>query len=370
MTSNRSVAQLLPVGRFALIENKLTHDLVAVQIISQSTDPASGPVQDGPIWGYRFVPNQPPRPITSEEAVEFLTTPGPSLPDEFLWLHFSLSNVASEPWLRRYLTLPDTFYESLHSAVDSTHLEQDADSLVARIHDVLFDFTFDAPVATTSLCIKSRVLVSAHVRPWRSIEQLRAAVQTGQAFRSPIEVLSRLLRDQAGVLVDIVRKSTKQVNPMEERLLAKRISVSRSELGSLRRVLVRLQRLLAPEPAAFFRLLSRPPEWITEDELQNLQQAAEKFSTAISDTTALVERVKQLQEELAALVNEQTNRTLFLLTVVTVLALPINLVAGLFGMNVGGIPLAQHRYGFFLVLGPLLVLTALLGYWGLVKRRH
>jgi zinc transporter len=261
----------------------------------------------------------------------------------------------------------------LHSDVDATHLEQDADSLVARIHDVLFDFTFNAPVATTSLCVKPRVLVSAHVRPWRSIDELRAAVQAGQVFRSPIEILARLLRDQASVLVDIVRKSKRLVSPMEEQLLAKRISVSRSELGSLRRMLVRLQRLLAPEPAAFFRLLSRPPDWIAEEELENLQQAAEKFSTAISDTAALVERVKQLQEELAALVNEQTNRTLFVLTVVTVLALPINLVAGLFGMNVGGIPLGQHRYGFFLVVGPLLVLTAFLAYlayWGLGRRRH
>jgi zinc transporter len=116
---------------------------------------------------------------------------------------------------------------------------------------------------------------------------------------------------------------------MEERLLAKHVSVSRSELGSLRRMLVRLQRLLAPEPAAFFRLLSRPPEWITEEELQNLQQAAEKFSTAISDTAALVERVKQLQEELAAFVNEQTNRTLFVLTLVTVLALTDQFGGGL-----------------------------------------
>ena len=180
------------------------------------------------------------------------------MPDEFLWLHFSLSNVASEPWLRRYLTLPDTFYESLHSDVDATHLEQDGDALVARIHDVLFDFTFDVPVATTTLCVKPRVLVSAHLRPWRSIDQVRAAVDAGQVFRSPIEILARLLRDQANVLVDIVRKTKTQVGPMEERLLAKRVSVSRSELGSLRRMLVRLQRLLAPEPAAFFRLLIGP----------------------------------------------------------------------------------------------------------------
>src|SRR5215471_9471811 len=237
------------------------------QAMSETIDAASGSVQGGPIWGYHFVPNLPAQPITPEGAVEFLTAPGPGLPDEFLWLHFSLSNVASEPWLRRYLTLPDTFYESLHSDVDATHVEQDADSLVARIHDVLFDFTFDAPVATTSLCVKPRVLVSAHVRPWRSIDQLRTAVQAGQLFRSSIEILARLLRDQASVLVDIVRRSTKRVGPMEEQLLAKRISVTRSELGSLRRMLVRLQRLLAPEPAAFFRLLSRPPDWITEDQL-------------------------------------------------------------------------------------------------------
>src|SRR6266404_6361463 len=238
----------------------MANDLMTAQTTGQNVEPTSGSDQDGPIWGYHFVPNQPAQSITSEAAVEFLTAPGPAAPDEFLWLHFSLSNVSSEPWLRRYLTLPDTFYESLQSDVDATHLEQDADSLVARIHDVLFDFTFDAPVATTSLCVKPRVLVSAHVRPWRSIDELRTAVQAGQVFRSPIEVLSRLLRDQASVLVDIVRKSTKRIDPMEERLLAKRISVSRSELGSLRRILVRLQRLLAPEPAAFFRLLSRPPD--------------------------------------------------------------------------------------------------------------
>jgi len=274
---------------------------MATQTMTQDIHPTAAPDQHVPIWGYHFVPNQPARPITSEAAVKFLTAPVPGAPDEFVWLHFSLSNAASEPWLRRYLTLPDTFYESLHSDVDATHLEQDGDSLVARIHDVLFDFTFDAPVATTSLCIKPRVVVSAHLRPWRSIDQLRAAVDAGQVFRSPIEVLSRLFRDQASVLFDIVRRATKRVDPMEQRLLAKRISVSRSELGSLRRMLVRLQRLLAPEPAAFFRLLNRPPTWMTEEELQNLQQAAERFYTAISETSALVERVQQLHEELAAL---------------------------------------------------------------------
>jgi zinc transporter len=72
---------------------------MADQTMTQNTVPTSGTDQDGPIWGYHFVRNQPARSITSQEAVQFLTAPGPALPDEFLWLHFSLSNVASEPSL-------------------------------------------------------------------------------------------------------------------------------------------------------------------------------------------------------------------------------------------------------------------------------
>lgn len=314
----------------------------------RALDPTYGSDQHGLIWGYQFAPSHPARPITLESAVEFLTAPDPGPRVEFLWLHFSLSNTACEQWLRRNLTLPDAFYESFQSDIGSTRLEQHADSLVMLIHDVLFDFTFDASaVATASLCIDLRLLVSARVRPLRSVDELRTAVRAGQVFRSPIDLLLHLLSDQANVLVDILRKSTIRVDHIEDQLLANRISVSRSELGPLRRMLVRLQRLLAPEPAAFFRLLSRPPDWITQDDLLDLRQAAEEFSTAVSDTVALVERVKLLQEELAALVNEQSNRTLFVLTVVTVLALPINLVAGLFGMNVGGVPLAETTHGFF-----------------------
>jgi zinc transporter len=335
----------------------------------QQIETSYGSDKHGLVWGYHFMPGQPAQTISTDQAIVFFSVPNSDPPGGFLWLHFSLSNAASETWMRVNLNLPDAFHESLHSDLGATRLEQEDDSLVAAIHDVLFDFSLDvSSVSTTSLCIGPRLLVSARLRPLRSIDKLRAAVRAGQVFRSPVELLAHLLRDQADVLVNILRQSTLRVDQIEDTLLNNRISISRSKLGSLRRVLVRLQRLLAPEPAALFRLLNRPPHWILEEDLQDLRQAAEEFSAAVTDSVALAERVKLLQEELTALVSEQTNRTLFILTIVTVLALPINMVAGLFGMNVGGIPLAEHGYGFFIIAGILAALTGLLAYLSLGRR--
>lgn len=323
---------------------------------------------NGLVWGYVFEADGPGREIDSVGALKWLASE--SAPGSFLWLHFSLANSAGEHWIRQNLPVPETFHESLRDEEGSTRLEQDGTSLVSILHDVLFDFTFDPEdVSSVILCVQPRLLVSARLRPLRSVDRLRAAVKAGQAFRSPADLLSHLLRDQAEVLVDIVRKSTARVNRVEDKYLENRVAGSRRELGSLRRLLVRLQRLLAPEPAALFRLLSRPPAWIGREDLQDLQSAAEEFSAAVADSAALVERIKLIQEELAALVDERTNRTLFILTIVTVLALPINLTTGLFGMNVGGIPLAQSGHGFLVVTGTLVILTSLLAYLTLGKRR-
>jgi len=73
---------------------------------------------------------------------------------------------------------------------------------------------------------------------------------------------------------------------------------------------------------------------------------------------ALQERIKLLQEEIAGRVAEANNRSLFVLTVVTVMALPINIIAGLLGMNVGGIPLADHPRGFWIVVAVIASFTA------------
>lgn len=288
----------------------------------------------------------------------------------FTWLHFNLANVAAERWMRSHLELPEAFFESQREGMRSTRVEQEAGSLLAVVNDVAFDFSFDpSNVATLWIAVQPGLAVSARLKPLRSIDRLRSTVRGGETLRSPSDLLAHLLREQAEVMVQIVRDATLRADQAEDELLARHRG-NRTALAAMRRVLVRLQRLLAPEPAALFRLLNRPPAWVSGQDVQELREAAEEFSTVIADTAALVERVKVLQEELAAHVNEQSNRTLFVLTVVTVVALPINLIAGLLGMNVGGVPLAENHHGFWVVLVFVLSLTGLGGMWAMRQLRE
>ncbi|MGF6837939.1 Mg2+ and Co2+ transporter CorA [Paraburkholderia youngii] len=157
-------------------------------------------------------------------------------------------------------------------------------------------------------------------------------------------------RDQADLLVQIVRRNSADVDRIEDRFLSQRPTQNRLDLGAMRRTLTRLQRMLAPEPGAIFRLLARPPRWLHVEDVQDLRESTEEFSVVLSDVAGLIERVRLLQEEITSRLEEQNNRTLFTLTLVTVLAMPINIIAGFFGMNVGGIPLAENKHGFWVMV--------------------
>jgi Mg2+ and Co2+ transporter CorA len=95
------------------------------------------------------------------------------------------------------------------------------------------------------------------------------------------------MHDQGDVLANFVRQVTARINTIEDKLLAGRLERKRADLGVSRRLLVRLQRLLAPEPAALFRLLKKPPPWTHEDDIEDMYQSSEEFSVALSDIAAL-----------------------------------------------------------------------------------
>lgn len=322
----------------------------------------------GIVCGFRFTPDSVGEPITADFAAE-CAAHGEAPDNEFLWLHFNLAHSVSERWMRAHLALPETFYEFLREGSHSTRIEQQEGTLRAVVNDVMFHQNLEtSEIATMWVYVDHRLMVTARLKPLRSVDTLRESVRQGGRFRSPAELLIHLLHDQADLMMQIVRRAGTDFDLIEDRFLSERPTANRAQLSTMRRTLTRLQRMLAPEPGSIFRLLAKPPAWLLPEDVQELRESTEEFTVVLADLSGLVERIKLLQEEITSRLDEQNNRTLFTLTLVTVIALPMNIVAGFFGMNVGGIPLAENRHGFWLMVMFVASFTALAAWWTFRRR--
>lgn len=326
------------------------------------------PDEAGLICGYFFEPGEATRDINLASLDSALEA---GSRESFAWIHLNLANARARRWLEQHASTSPALREALGDELRVSRIERDEQILLAILNDVSFDFSYEpSQTATLWVQVDHRLMITARHSPLRSVDRLRLAVRNGEQVRSTVDLLELLLQAQADVMVEIVRHVTRQVDRIEDDLLAGRLQVKRVALGGMRRLLVRLQRLLAPEPASLFRLLQHPPHWMSDHAAQKLHAASEGFSVVLQEMSALQERTKLLQEELGAMLNERTGRSLFVLTVVTVLALPINILAGLFGMNVGGVPLAEHAAGFWIVSGVVLAFTSGAALWLVRRSRH
>ena len=93
-------------------------------------------------------------------------------------------------------------------------------------------------------------------------------------------------------------------------------------------------------------LTGRVPEFCDEDCPRRWGQLVERFAQIAQELELVQERTRLLQEEIASNLNEATNRNLFVISVATTIMLPVSLVTGIWGMNVGGIPWVGDPQGF------------------------
>ena len=219
-----------------------------------------GSDRHGLICGFVFAAGSTGRAVSLDEARAWLARPDSDAASAFVWLHFNLADASAERWMRSELALAPAFFDALHAGSRSIRIEDAADHLIAVVNDVAYEFSFEpSEIATLWMAVGPRLAVSARTHPLRSIDRLRQAVKDGGRFGSSMALLNHLLDDQGDVLVRIVREATLQVDAVEDSLQLGRLQRKRAELGKLRRLLVRLQRLLAPEPGALLRLLRQPP---------------------------------------------------------------------------------------------------------------
>ena len=77
---------------------------------------------------------------------------------------------------------------------------------------------------------------------------------------------------------------------------------------------------------------------------------------SFSNIMTWLARANVARDEIVSQASEKLNRRVYVLTIIAALFLPLSVLTGVFGMNVGGMPLASHPHGFLIVSAAFVVL--------------
>jgi len=311
----------------------------------------------GLICGYRLRPNAAPREIPTEEVASALMQAQAGV-EAVVWLHFNLSDARARRWLLEATFLPEALRELWREHDGNRRVELvDDGGLLLVVADFSYDDASDPSEVAPLWCFASpHLLITARLHPLRSADELRLQMRSHLTASSGIELAAQLLDIRTSRVKRLAHEMTDQLDNIEDRILAGNIEQQRELLGRNRRLCARLRREFAPERVDLNRFLHRPLGPLAEADREALQSSTDSLAFAIEEISELYERAKLLQEELASRLAENTGRNLYVLSIVTAVMLPMTLVTGIFGMNVGGLPGLHGDHSFWWVM--LLILAS------------
>jgi len=93
------------------------------------------------------------------------------------------------------------------------------------------------------------------------------------------------------------------------------------------------------------------------------QDLRENLSTMVFMTDELLEDATSLLNLQISLASQKTNEVMRILTVFSVFFMPLNFIAGLYGMNFQNMPELSHPFGYYGVLTLMATTTLLIAMW-------
>jgi len=271
---------------------------------------------------------------------------------DFAWVHLDLGDAAAQAWLRRRPWPPDVV-ETVAAPIQRGRLFIVPDLVYGHLRDFRDEPGTDTLQAGSLCVVASRTLIVTGRRiPLLSVKELRRRVEARTALpASPFGLITEFFKALNDIGEGLLQEASERLITMGSRVLKRNGTGHRDDLLEMRRESILVARDMAYKRTAMLELTRERPALFPADEFDRFNHQIHRYAALVEDAQDYAEQCQFLLEELRAQVEEETNRNLYVLTMFSVIFLPATLVAGIWGMNVGGIPFSGNPNGFWVVGG-------------------
>lgn len=278
---------------------------------------------------------------------------------DLAWVHLDARNPRSRAWLEEEITyLDDIIVNALLADETRPRMVEHEKGLLIILRGMNFNKDADPEdMVSLRLWIDPHRIISMQRRPISAVEEIVRRLKEGNGPDSAgafVSLLTHLLFERMEpVLADLDEKMDK----IEEQIIDSPEVEERQEIIALRKEAIIYKRYILPQRDVLSALRNSTLKWLEPLHRREIQETLDRAVRYIEDLDALRERAQIIKDELANALSDRMNRNMYVLSVIAAIFLPLGFLTGLLGINVGGIPGADHPYAFWIFLSMLATLV-------------
>ena len=312
---------------------------------------------DGLIYAWILNGEGGGKPIGWDDIIHWQPSHG------ILWTHLEYSDENIQQWLMHESGLDHVTAEALLAEETRPRSVLIGNGLLLTLRSVNLNPGADPDdMVAIRLWSDGQRIITTRRRRLQTASKLKEQIELGKGPKTAgqfIEMLTDLLVEH---MADVVEELNDEVDAMEELVLTMESRELRPKLAELRRRVIGLRRYLSPQREAMSRLVSEKVEWLDDMDKLRLRENADRTTRHIEDLDLIREKSMVIHEELMSRLSEKMNHTMYVLSIVAAVFLPLGFLTGLLGINVGGIPGSEYN-GAFLVFCLILVAIVIIQIW-------
>lgn len=286
-----------------------------------------------------------------------------------LWVHIDVDDDASRRWLTDDGGLQPSIVDALLADETRPRSFSTEQGLLVVLRGVNTNPGDDPEdMISIRLWIEHDRIISTRRRRLLSIVDIRDSLVKGKGPKSPGDFLAALTGKLADRIGDFVDSIEERVSNAEDQMATQDHTEFRQAISTLRRQIASVRRFLAPQRDALDRLYRQPGEWLSDSDVHELRDEADRITRYLEDLELARERTMVLREEFLGQLAEEQNSRMYVLSIVAAIFLPLSFLTGLLGMNVGGLPGVESPQGFLVsVIVMVLAAVGLLAFFRFKK---
>ena len=274
-------------------------------------------------------------PDVGEPRVEIVEAPG------LRWINIERPRAADMAWLEEHFDFHPLDLEDVRSRNQRPKVDEYDDYLFIVLHFPRYDKKVARlNAAEVDIFVGADFLITLPNEPLQPIEYLFERCRTNEEIREDIfskgpgYLLYKIVDDSVDASFPMLAKMGNKLDHIEEDIFEGKGEEVVRDISNVKQEIINFRKIVRPQRAAFRDLERNKARYIAEDldiYFEDIIDASERVWDMLENYKEVVEGLEATNESAIA---HRTNETFRVLTAISIIFLPLTLIASVFGMNV------------------------------------